>query len=468
MGGTSEIDLLGSEADLENEKSLYGTENSDSYPRYRTGITGIAYERTLSSKTFARVVAGISHTKESFTSDSLVRNEAQEVINRFLWSEANYGTTKYSFNLLTRTKFNSKNSITSGIIGDITDFNLYQRDYAANVSRDTIRLNVADQTSLYQFYSAWKHRFNQHWSFQAGVHAQYYDLNEQWAIEPRAGLQFVPGDGTKVLSIGYGVHNQIQNLPTSFLQTRSGDQSILTNKGLDFTTSNHFVFTYDWNITENIRIKAETYYQALTNVPVEQRATSFSAINTGVSFGPTSLDSLVNKGSGKNYGIELTLERFFSQGYYYLVTTSLFNSRYKGSDGIERNTAYNTNYVFNVLGGKEWTIKPGHFLSVNLKLTTIGGPYLTPLDFEQSQARGRAVYHDSDAFSERQRAYFRADLRVSFRKEYKKATLEASMDFQNLTNQENIFSQSYNPRTNSIVTQYQQPFFPVPYVRFTF
>jgi hypothetical protein len=468
IGGISEIDLLGSEADLDNDNSLYGGENTDAYPRYRTGIAGISYERTISDRTFIKMVTGITHTNESFTNDSLVRNEQQEVIAKYLWREAGYGTTKYAVNFLTRTKFNSKNSITSGLSIDVTNFNLYHRDLFPNVGRDTVRLNVADRTTIYQLYSTWKHRFNEHWSFQAGVHGQYYDLNEQWAVEPRIGFQFVPGDGKQAISVGYGVHNQVQNITTSFMQTRFGDQTLLTNTKLDFTSSNHFVLTYDWNINENLRLKAETYYQSLSNIPVEQRASSFSALNTGISFVPSSRDSLVNNGTGSNYGLELTLERFFNHGFYYLVTTSLFNSRYEGSDGVERNTAYNTHYVLNVLAGKEWTLRKNRFFSLNLKLTTIGGPYLTPIDFEKSQARGRTVYKEGQAFSERQSAYLRSDLRVSYRKEYKKSSLEVSIDFQNLTDQQNVFSQSYNPRTNSIVTQYQQSFFPVPYLKFTF
>jgi hypothetical protein len=229
------------------------------------------------------------------------------------------------------------------------------------------------------------------------------------------------------------------------------------------------VLTYDWNLSATTRVKAETYYQRLSDVPVEQMPSAYSALNTGASFAPSDEDSLVNKGSGTNYGIELTLERFYNRGFYYLLTTSLFDSKYKGSDGVERNTAFNTGYVFNALAGKEWRLRGnGKFLSLNLKLTTIGGKYLTPIDFERSQQLGRTVYRESQAYSEQQDPYFRADLKISYRKEYLKSTLEIALDLQNVTNNKNIFSQSYNPRTNSIATQYQQSFFPVPYVRFTF
>ncbi len=468
LGGSSEIDLLGSEADLDDNNNLYGSENVDSYPRYKTGIAGMSYERTISPKTFLRLVTGISHTDENLKNDSLSRNDQNVVMDKFLWNEASFTTTKYSASLMTRTKFNRRNTVTSGVTVDMMDVDLYQRDLFANVLKDTVRLDVADRTVLYQMHTTWKHRFNENLSLQTGVHAQYYDLNKQWAVEPRMGLQFIPGDGSHVFSLGYGIFNQAQNITTSYVQTRHEDQTIMTNKDLGFTTSQHFVFTYDWNISEKTRLKAEAYYQSLKNVPVEQSSSSFSAINTGISFGPMNRDSLVNKGVGTNYGIELTLERFFNDGYYYLLTTSLFNSRYEGSEGIERNTAYNTRYVVNALAGKEWSLNGGKFVSVNLKATTIGGPYLTPLDYELSKARGRAAYKESEAYSVRQDAYFRIDLRLSFRQEFKRSTLEASLDLQNLTNTKNIFAQNYNPRTNSVITLYQQPFFPVPYVRFTF
>lgn len=468
LGGSSEIDLLGSEADLDDNNNLYGSENVDSYPRYKTGIAGMSYERTISPKTFLRLVTGISHTDENLKNDSLSRNDQNVVMDKFLWNEASFTTTKYSASLMTRTKFNRRNTVTSGVTVDMMDVDLYQRDLFANVLKDTVRLDVADRTVLYQMHTTWKHRFNENLSLQTGVHAQYYDLNKQWAVEPRMALQFIPGDGSHVFSMGYGIFNQAQNITTSYVQTRHEDQTIMTNKDLGFTTSQHFVFTYDWNISEKTRLKAEAYYQSLKNVPVEQSSSSFSAINTGISFGPMNRDSLVNKGVGTNYGIELTLERFFNDGYYYLLTTSLFNSRYEGSEGIERNTAYNTRYVVNALAGKEWSLNGGKFVSVNLKATTIGGPYLTPLDYELSKARGRAAYKESEAYSVRQDAYFRIDLRLSFRQEFKRSTLEASLDLQNLTNTKNIFAQNYNPRTNSVITLYQQPFFPVPYVRFTF
>lgn len=469
LGGISKIDLLGSEAEVKNTDDLYGDENEDSFPRYKTGIFGASYEKNFSEKTFAKFTVGVSATEEGFSSDSLVRDSNYKVIARYLQAEAQFDTRKLSFSTSLRTKFNSKNSLTYGFSIDALNFALFSRDVYANLNRDTVRIDVDDNTSLYQLFATWRHRFNNKLSFNAGVHGQYYSLNKQGAVEPRIGLQYVI-NGKQSVGIGYGLHNQIQSAYTSYVQTKtsSGDY-ILTNTKLDFTTSQHTVLTYDWNISDNLRLKAEAYYQQLDNVPVDRNPGSFSAINIGSSFAPSNEDSLESEGSGRNYGVELTLERFFSKGYYFLITTSLFDSKYKGSDGVERNTGFNTQYVLNGLLGKEWRVgRNKNFLSANIKVTTIGGKYLTPIDFEASQQQERTVYKEHEAYSEKQDPYFRADLKIAFRKEYKRSTLEIAVDLQNITANENIFAQDYNASSNTIVTQYQQGFFPVPFVRFTF
>ena len=107
-------------------------------------------------------------------------------------------------------------------------------------------------------------------------------------------------------------------------------------------------------------------------------------------------------------------------------------------------------------------------LYANIKLTTIGGKYITPIDFAASQAKGEAVYKESKAYSEKQDPYFRTDLKVGFRKDYKKSSMEFAIDFQNITNHQNIFSQGYNKLRNTVSTNYQQGFFPVPMFRYTF
>jgi hypothetical protein len=162
------------------------------------------------------------------------------------------------------------------------------------------------------------------------------------------------------------------------------------------------------------------------------------------------------------------VEHFFSDGLYFLFTGSLFDSKYKGSDNVERNTAFNTNYVVNLLGGKEFKLGESTVIGGSVRFSTTGGRYLTPIDLEKSATEGRTVYDWSNAYSEKQDAYLRLDLKFLFRVEFAHSSLEFAIDLQNVTAHQNIFSQDFDPKTGQVVTQYQQGFFPVPMVKYTF
>ena len=461
--GSSDVNFLGNEVDT-TLSNMYGTENTNTRVKYGTNIFGLAYEHNLTSKTFAKLTLGMSTTRERFSGDS-ISNPAREA---FLSGEAKYNTSKYSAVLNVRHKMNAKSSLYGGITVDLLDFDLYSRSIYQGGKIDTVRANVSgEKTVLTQAYAQWKYRISQGLIFTTGLHFQHYNLNNNVAVEPRAGLQYAFGKGQSV-SVGYGLNSQAQNIYTYFVQTPGESGPVRTNKDLGFTKSHHFVLSYQNRLTDNLLLKIEPYYQQLSDVPVERRASTYSALNMGAAFGPSDRDSLVNSGSGRNMGVELTLERYFNKGYYFLLTTSLFDSKYKGSDKVERNTAFNTKYVLNVLGGKEFRLGSNNIVSANIKTSLVGGKYITPLNLAASRARGAAVYDENRAYSLRQSAYFRTDIRFSYRREMRRSTMEFSMDLQNVTARKNIFQQTYNPRTNELVNQYQQPFFPVPYFRYTF
>jgi hypothetical protein len=243
-----------------------------------------------------------------------------------------------------------------------------------------------------------------------------------------------------------------------------------TNENLKFTRANHFVFGYDQKLGQSWRLKTEMYYQALNNVPVDPYASPFSMLNTGADFiFPNDKLSLVNKGTGTNMGVELTLEKFFSKGYYTLLTASLFDSKYKGSDGIERNTAFNNNYILNALAGKEFNLGFAT-LTFDTKLTYAGGRFVTPVDLVASQAQGREVFKVNEAYSERQSDYFRLDVKFGFQRNSTKRKFDQTFYFeiQNVTDHKNIFDTRYNVRTSSVNEVYQIGFFPNFLYKLTF
>jgi hypothetical protein len=296
------------------------------------------------------------------------------------------------------------------------------------------------------------------------LHGQYFDFTSDFALEPRFAVnwQFVKGH---TLSLGYGLHNQIQPLPVFFFQEQVAPNVFQrTNDKLKFSRSNHFVLGYDTKPSADWRIKAETYYQYLDHIPVQKMPTSFSVLNTGADFVFPEVGSLQNTGTGTNIGFEVTVEKFFSRGYYVLFTGSVFDSKYKGSDGVERNTAFNSHYVTNFLAGKEFRFgtEKRNAITLDTKLTFAGGRFYTPIDLAASKLKGDEVLEHDKENSLQYNPYFRWDIKIGYalNSKSKKFSQQFYLDFQNVTNNKNIFQVTYNKSSNSLNTVYQIGFFP--------
>jgi hypothetical protein len=272
----------------------------------------------------------------------------------------------------------------------------------------------------------------------------------------------------QALSLGGGLHSQLQPIYIYFASDTAGGKRIETNRELDFTRAAHAVLAYDNNFASDFRLKTEIYYQYIYNAPVKDQPNAFSVLNLGADFNSPNVSNLVSTGSGLNYGLEITLEKFYSKGYYFLFTTSLFESKYRGSDGVLRNTAFNGNYVLNALGGKEFKIKEKHVISIDIRGTYAGGKRYTPIDLQASIAANTEVRDDSQAFQFQYSPYFRLDIKPGYRYNTKRVTHEFSIDIQNVSRHLNVFQQSYDITNKRINTDYQLRFFVIPQYRVLF
>jgi hypothetical protein len=463
IGGSSKANFPGNEVDT-TLSNFYSNETENNRIKTTTGIAGISLENSFNKKTFFKIIVAASTTRQQTEVDSVeaVNQQAFPSIRSFL------NTVKYSVHALLKHKISQKNNIAIGVLGDFTLLQLNRKRIYGGGLLESALLNDTVNNVFVQGYAQWKHRFTDKFSLVAGVHAQYFNVNNEAVAEPRLGLQYalLPNHS---LALSYGLHNTTQSPYLYYLRTYvTADSVVFTNRPLSFTRAHHFVASYDYNISKFWRLRTEWYYQYISRVPVEKRASSYSAINTGIGFMPIENDSLVNKGSGINYGMEITLEKFFSKGYYFLWTASLFNSTYKASDQINRNTAFNNKYVVNLLAGKEIMMGKKNIISFNIRLASTGGRWLTPIDQALSAQKGEAVFLENEAFSIRQTRYFRADVKFGYRRELRRSTLELGIDLQNITDSKNVFAEQYNRRKGAIVTQYQQGFLPVPSLRWTF
>jgi len=249
-----------------------------------------------------------------------------------------------------------------------------------------------------------------------------------------------------------------------------GEYGTEYNQQLGFFKSAHAVLSYDRYFGKNSRIKAETYYQYLYDIPVEFTSSSFSLINAGTGFSRFFPNPLENAGIARNYGVEFTMEKFFSSGYYYLFTGSLFDAKYQGSDGIWRNTSFNGKYALNALFAKEFNFSKHSAFNVGGKVTYAGGRWYGEVDHEASKKVLEVIYLDENVNTKQFRPYFRADLKVNYRINTKRFTHELAIDLINMFATKNILTLTYAPDhpVSPIVEEYQLGFFPVFYYKIDF
>jgi hypothetical protein len=333
------------------------------------------------------------------------------------------------------------------------------------------RFDYRGNSYLLQPYVQSKYRVTEDLTVNYGLHSQWLLLNNSFSLEPRLGMKwkFSP---KQAFSAGYGLHSQMQPTYIYFYHIPGTNPNALHNKDLGFTRSHHFVLSYDHSLSRQLRVKAETYYQSLFNVPVAIVPSSFSLLNQGSTFERFFPDTLANKGTGENYGIELTLEKFFNNHYFFMLTGSLFESTYKGSDGVKRDTDFNGNFALNLLGGTEYSVKNKTF-TLGGKLTWAGGRRYSPVDIDATQKANDVVVIDNLRNTLQFRNYFRADAKLGFKLNSKKLTHEIALDLVNVFNIKNMLSITYvanrdTPELGYLRQEYQLGFLPLFYYKVDF
>ncbi len=457
LAGTSNIEFIHDKVDTTD---LFAFPNRDSYFTSKVGLVGLSHFGRVNQNSYFKTIIGATLSGSDYDEDTI--NKITKVTTRVIENQTTQ--IRYSINSSFNTKINSKLFMKFGVLEELYHLNLFYRNRTN--TPDWVQIwDFNDYTSLLQGYAHLKYSFSEKLTLNAGLRSQYLSLNKSYSIEPRVGLKYQVNP-KNILSFGYGMHSQMQPTDVYFYRTLDATGAYQqTNKDLDFTRSQHFVLSYDLFPVKDWRIKTEVYYQFISNVPVTKDSSAYSMLNTGAGFVPNEEGDLINEGTGENYGFELTVEKFFSKGYYALVTGSIYESTYKGSDGVKHNTAFNGSFVYNVLIGKEIKIgkEKRNVFSIDVKFTHAGGRFFTPIDLEASNLVQRQILKsDEFAFTERNPNFMRMDVKagITFNSKKRKISNSLFFDIQNVTNNKNVFAQRYNPNTNSVNTAYQIGFFP--------
>lgn len=420
-----------------------------------TGAVGLTHSKVWGSNTWLKTVVAASNTQNGYEQDEYMM-PAYRLQRTF---DNDFQQRKITVSSTLSHKFNSRHLLKVGTYVNFVGFNFNQSAWDREETRLEEQVSSKGQTQIINAFAHWQYRPTERLTLNAGLHSVAMLLNDKMSLEPRVAAKYTV-NAKQTLTFGYGLHSQTQPLAVYFIKDEAGQ---LLNRALGLSKAHHWVMGYDRSLAPNFHVKTELYYQHLFDIPVERdNASSFSMLNVydGIAY-----KTVENTGLGRNYGLEVTLERFLTRGFYGLLSSSWYRSEYKGSDDIWRSSRFDSKSLNTLTLGKEWafTSRKGKdkAFGLNAKVVQIGGFRDTPIDEAASRLKGETVYLEDQAFSQKLPGYFRADIGVRLRRNYKHVTTTLSLDLQNATNRKNVIGSYYDIQKKAVRRFYQAPLIPV-------
>lgn len=422
---------------------------------YATGITHTIFPDT---KSYFRTV--LSHSYNYSGELYEITNDLGELA---LDLEDKLRNNALRFSSLYNRKINQQLTIRTGITWNNTGYDYLSILYGINGNMRTF-LNGTGRTNLMQSYLQAKYRLNDQITSTIGIHYAWFSLSNDHSIEPRLGLKWDLGNN-QYLTFGFGHHSKNEDLPVYLVENKDEHgNSFNPNINLKMTRSKQYVLGYEKLFKNDIQMKTEAYFQHINNLPVPTNPEKYWP----PFFGNIYFDTLSNIGRAQNYGIELTLQKFYTKGYYWLITGSLFDAKYQPANKQWYNSRYNSNYASNLVGGKEFHIGEKQLLDLNAKVVWYGGKRILPIDLDASNELGEAVFVMEDIFAYKGLDYFRIDVGANWHFFKAKSEHILSINIQNLSNRSNILSDVYDPIQQTITHYYLAGLIPVLHYRIEF
>ena len=414
----------------ERESAVENSEDWKSFSDYYTrdfnsdmGTVGLTYSMPAGKDAFWKTSVAMMGQDILFQNDTLNLSGEEFTVN-----DERYKENRLVLSSFWNKKFNPQVGFKTGVILSQINYNLFRETLNESTGIDS-----KDGTQLAQAFTQFRFRPTDKLTINAGLHATYLTLNDKTAFEPRLGLKYQISDRHSIMA-AWGKHSKM--LPIGNYFTRVNGE--LPNIEANFLRSDHTVIGYDFMPGNNWKFHIEAYTQYINDVPVAKTdGSSWSILNTIDGFAK---HELVNEGSGTNVGIDVSIEKAFSSGTFILLSSSISDSKYKDAEGREFSTVFDSGLSATAMGGKEWALDNGNLFSLSVKALYNGGQRLTPI-LENNSANRFSLepqLDDSRAFTEQVDAYFRSDLRISYRKNNPKTAWSLALDVQNFLNRKNI------------------------------
>lgn len=440
--GIGLADRAGAKAKTDPGKWVYHDDPEENEIRQYMGATGISHRYFFKNDLFVKTTIAATASGTSWNTEQL-----DDGLTLRPKSDIRNDHYQFVFSSFINKKFSARHTNRTGVLVTGMLYNMALKNSTAPGRPMSDIVSERGFSTVISGYTSSSVSLSGSMRMNIGLSSQLFTLNGHYTVEPRLGFRQQIGPNQSV-GLAYGLHSRLERLHYYFSNSLStGGKSI--NKNLDFTKAHHLVLSYDRNLSDFIRLKVEPYYQHLFAVPVIADS-SFSLLNVQNDW--FFAEKLQNTGKGRNYGIDLTLEKFMSRGYYYLITASLFNSEYTGGDGVWRSTRFNRNFVVNTLFGKEWQVGKSrqNSLGLNARVRYQGGSRFSPVDETASHHARQIFYDETKAFSRQAQPVFNLHLTASYTVNGRKNSRELALKLLNVTGQPDFYGYRFNLKTNSI------------------
>jgi hypothetical protein len=405
----------------------------------------------------------------SYSGNENVNNRKQIFTDQSEGRQANLQNQSIRFVNNAYYRLADENTLHFGSIVSQLSYNLFGAfDFIfdnLNVSASDTSINSVGKTYTWQNFGLILLK-KEKWDLNLGIHSNYFFLNKQLSLEPRASVSFTLNDRQR-LNFGFGIHSRLEPLNIYLYKNDLLlNGKVVDNINLGVTKAAHFVLGFDNTISKDLQFNTEIYYQHLYDVGVGN-----SAILPGIDYisllnqiNSVNLFPLTSDGFGTNYGWEVTVEKPLNKGFYGLFTSSIFRSFYK--NGVEQNkypSRYDNRFVINTLAGKEWIVNK-NLINLNFRVTYAGGIRQLPVSLINGVPN--TIYEIG--YTERLNNYFRVDLKGSYIFSVGKTTTTASLDINNAFDRANPLTSIFNPITSEYEVINQLGILPVLSLKFDF
>jgi hypothetical protein len=397
------------------------------------GVIGVTHTQFLKTNGYLKNTMSVMSQKVFLKNYLEDRAGEETIIN-----DQNFVNGRVTWGTALHKNLTEKGFFKAGMQSSLLLYNLNYDSILVNENLTKEFIHETGSTVLLQPYAQVQLRPNARWTFNLGLHGMYFSLNNSTSIEPRASAIYRLNP-QQTLTFAYGLHSKTVPIGSYFTEV-NGEK---VNEDLDLIKANHFILGYDNIFKSGYHLRIETYYQNLWNVPVGigNRDTYWSL--NDIEFYAS--EDLVSEGTGQNYGIDISMEKSFRSSFFFIASTSLFESKFQPLNGETYNTLYNSNFTATLTGGKEWAIKETNFLQLGAKILYNAGNPSTPLT-DDTLLIDLPPEDFSRPYADRAAFYFRTDFRISYRKNNPKNSWWLALDIQNATNRinERAFQWDYN------------------------